>query len=264
MQYQGKVVWITGASSGIGAALAVELASQGALLVLSARRKDQLEAVLAQCQRPEDHLILPLDVTKYETHQPAFDAVLNRFSRLDSIILNAGIGQRTSIADSDLEMERRMMDVNFFGCTSLTRAVLPHFLANNAGQIAVVSSVRGFISTPRRATYAATKHALHGYYEGLRSELHGTGISLSMICPGYINTELSIHSLISGNTTFGHMDDQHRNAMPARVFAKKAVRGLSRQQPVLLIGGWERFAPWLVRISPRLVRWLLPRVIKAN
>lgn len=262
--YSGKVVWITGASSGIGAALAVELASKGAHLVLSARRQEQLEAVLAQCQSPENHLIIPLDVTRFETHASAFEAILARFSRLDTIIVNAGIGQRSSIADSDLEMERRLMDVNFFGCTSLTRTVLPHFLANRSGQIVVISSIRGFISSPRRGMYAATKHALHGYYEGLRSELFRSGVSLSIVCPGYVNTNFSIYSLTNGHSTFGQMDDEHRNAMPAATFAKRAVRGLERQKALLLIGSWERFAPWLVRLSPGLVRWLIPRVIKSD
>jgi dehydrogenase/reductase SDR family member 7B len=264
MPFQGKIVWITGASSGIGADLAVELASKGAILVLSARRKEQLDVVRMRCQRPEEHFILPLDVTDFSTHQAKFDALLERFPRVDVIIVNAGIGQRSSIMKSDFETERQIMDVNFFGCTSLTRVVLPHFLARNQGQIAVISSIMGFVSTPRRATYAASKHALHGYYEGLRSELHKTGVSISMVCPGYVNTEISIHSLTSKKLAFGHMDDQHLKAMPADVFVKKAVRGLSRRKPVILIGGLERFAPLLARLSPALLRFLIPRVITSD
>jgi dehydrogenase/reductase SDR family protein 7B len=262
MTYEGKVVWITGASSGIGAALAVELASKGARLVLSARRNEQLKEVLARCEREHDHLLLPLDVTDDQAISSAFETVLGRFGHLDVLVANAGIGQRSSVLESDLETERTIMDVNFFGCTALAKCVLPHFLERNEGQIVVISSIMGFIGTPRRATYAASKHALQGYFDGLRAELFRTNISVSTICPGYIHTDISRSALLGTGTTFGEMDDQHRHAMPAHVFARKAVRGMEKGKPIMFIGGPERFAPLLARLSPALVRYLLPRIIK--
>jgi len=261
MNYKGKTVWITGASSGIGAALAIELASKGARLILSARREDQLRAVLEQCQDQSNHLLLPLDVTDYQSLSPAFSTVLKQYGHLDTLLVNAGVGQRSSVLEADWETERQVMEVNFFGSTALSKVVLPHFQERNQGQFVVISSVMGFIGTPRRATYAASKHALQGYFESLRAELHQTGIRISLICPGYIHTEISLHSLTGDGKPFGEMDDQHRTAMPSPEFARKAVRSMERNKPVVFIGGLERFGPLIARISPSLVRFLIPKVI---
>jgi dehydrogenase/reductase SDR family member 7B len=261
MDYKGKTVWITGASSGIGAALCTEMASKGANIVLTARREAELERVRMGCERPNDHMCLPLDVTQTASHESALEKILARFGTLDSVVLNAGIGQRGSVLESTKEVERHIMEVNYFSTTELAKTVLPHFLQRSAGQFVVVSSVMGFISTPRRATYAASKHALQGYFEGLRAELHQTNVSIAMICPGYIKTDISISSKTGSGDTFGSMDSQHRNAMGADVFARKAVRGLEKNKAVMFIGGPERFGPILARISPRLVRFLIPKVI---
>ena len=261
MDYTGKTVWITGASSGIGAALCRELAAKGANIVLSARRAPELEAVRASCERPDNHLCLPLDVTDAPAIQSAMESVLERFGALHSVVLNAGVGQRGAVAETSMEVERSIMEVNFFSVVSHTRIVLPHFLERNEGQLVVISSVMGWISTPRRATYAASKHALQGYFEGLRAELFETNLSISMVCPGYIQTSISAASVTGDGKPFGKMDEQHRNAMTAPVFAKKAVRKLERNKAVMFIGGPERFGPMLARLSPSLFRFLLPRVI---
>ena len=237
------------------------MAAQGASLILSARRTELLEDVRLRCTRPDAHFTLPLDVTHPETLQPAFQKILERYKRLDMVVINAGIGQRAAVAETTDEVERRIMDVNFFGCTSLTRVVLPHFLENHSGQIVAVSSIMGKISTPRRATYAASKHALHGYYEGLRAELFGTGISVNLLCAGYVKTNISVHSLMDSGQTFGEMDDVHRNAMPVEIFARKAVSRIVKNRPISFIGGPERFAPLLERLAPGLVRHLVPRVV---
>lgn len=264
MSYDGKIVWITGASSGIGAALAVELASEGARLVLSARRVNRLEKVRDRCAHSDVHLILPLDVTDTHSHQAAFNSIIERFGKLDVLIVNAGIGQRGLIRNSALDIERRIMEVNFFGCISLTHIVLPHFLDTNSGQFVVISSVMGKVSTPGRATYSASKHALHGYFEGLRAELHATDISISIACPGYIRTEIVKHAVTGSGDEHGGIDIQHVDAMRADVFARKAVRQMARKKPVFFIGGMERFAPWIERISPALMRFAMPRVIKLD
>lgn len=261
MSFEGKIIWITGASSGIGAALARELAAQGGSIVLSARRVGTLEEVRKSCAFPERHMCYPLDVSHPDTHPRAVKAILERYGQLDILIVNAGIGQRGAVADTDMAVERSMMEVNYFGCTSLTHAVLPHFQEHNRGQIVVISSIMGHVATPRRATYAASKHALHGYFEALRAELYQTNIKISLVCPGYIHTEISIHSVTEDGTRFGEMDAQHRKAMPAATFARKAARQIRKKKAVCYIGGPERFGPLLQRISPSLVRFLLPRVI---
>lgn len=261
MNLNDTIIWITGASSGIGRALAVECARQGATLMLTARRLDALEETRRMCERPEAHLCLEHDVTDRAAHDTVMQAILQRWGRLDVLLLNAGIGQRGSVAETDPTIERHLMEVNYFGQTEVLHAALPHFLQRDAGQVVVVTSIMAEVATPRRATYAASKHALRGYFEALRAELFRTGISVTQLCTGYIRTPISLRSVKGTGEAYGAMDDQHRNAMPADVYARKAVRAIVKRKPVAYIGGPERFGPLLARLSPRLVRWLLPRII---
>ncbi|MGA1494565.1 MAG: SDR family oxidoreductase [Rhodothermales bacterium] len=261
MDLSGNIVWITGASSGIGRALAVECARRGATLMLTARREEALEATRLACERPDAHRCMVHDVTEHESHASVLEAILDTWGRLDVVVLNAGIGQRASIEETDPAVERQIMEINYFGCTEIAHVVLPHFVERNAGHIVVTSSVMGMLSTPRRATYAASKHALHGFFEGLRAEVHHTHIDVTLLCAGYIQTDISYHSLKGDGKGHGAMDEQHRNAMSAESFARQAINAVARRKPVVFIGGPERFAPMLQRLSPGLVRWLLPKVI---
>lgn len=261
MDLSNHIIWITGASSGIGKALAIECARRGARLMLTARRDDALQATRAACERSDEHRCMVHDVTDREAHEGVLDAIIDTWGHLDMVVLNAGIGQRGSVEETSPDVERRVMEVNYFGCTEVAHAVLPHFLDRNNGQFVVVSSIMGKLSTPRRATYAASKHALHGFFEGLRAELHHTRIGITLLCTGYIKTDISIHSVKGNGQRHGAMDDQHRDAMPAEVYARKAVRAMERRKPIAYIGGPERFAPLLERLSPAFVRWLLPKVI---
>jgi dehydrogenase/reductase SDR family protein 7B len=261
MNLHDTIVWITGASSGIGRALAVECARQGATLMLTARRLEALEETRRMCERPEVHACLAHDVTDAGAHDSIIQAILQRWGRLDILVLNAGIGQRGSVAETDPAVERHLMEVNYFGQTEVLHAALPHFLHRGKGQVVVVTSIMGKVATPRRATYAAAKHALHGYFEALRAELFRTDISITLLCTGYIKTPISLSSVKGSGAAYGTMDDQHRNAMPAEVYARKAVRAIVKRRPVAYLGGPERFGPMLARLSPALVRWLLPRII---
>ena len=261
MNLNNTIIWITGASSGIGRALAIECARQGAHLMLTARRLDALEETRRMCARPEDHHCLEHDVTEAAAHDSVMQAILQRWGRLDVLLLNAGMGQRGSVAETDPAVARRLMEVNYFGQTEVLHAALPQFQQQGNGHVVVVTSIMGKISTPRRATYAASKHALHGFFEGLRAELYRTDISVTLLCTGYIKTAISLHSVKGGGEAHGAMDEQHRNAMPADVYARKAVRAIIKRKPVAYIGGLERFGPLIERLSPALVRWLLPRII---
>lgn len=229
--------------------------------MLTARRVEMLEATRAACERSDDHRCMIHDVTDRKAHHTVLASILDTWGRLDVVVLNAGIGQRGGIEETHPDVERQIMDVNYFGCTEVAHTVLPHFLDRNDGHFVVISSIMGKLSTPRRATYAASKHALHGFFEGLRAELHHTRIAVSLLCTGYIKTEISVHSVEGDGQKHGNMDEQHRNAMPADVYARKAARAIERRKPVSYIGGVERFAPLLERLSPALVRWLLPRVV---
>jgi short-subunit dehydrogenase len=257
MNCEGKVVWITGASSGIGAALAQAFAARGARVVLSARRLAELEQVRARCERPDAHLVLPLDVTKGDPRQ-AVAAVLERFGRIDVLVNNAGISQRSRVADTRLEVDRRIMEVNYFGVVALTRAVLPVMQRQRAGRFVVISSVVGRISTPLRSTYSASKHALHGFFEALRAEEYDNGIDVLMVCPGAVSTEVSLHALSGDGSEHGILDPLLAQGMAPAECARRILDAFAAGRAEVVVAGREglavtinRFAPWLFR---RLVR----------
>ncbi|XP_064605680.1 dehydrogenase/reductase SDR family member 7-like [Liolophura sinensis] len=186
---RGKVVWITGASSGIGEHLSYELAAAGCRLVLSARRKDELERVKKQCQvsgplKPEDILVLPLDVLKYNTHSDATETVLKYFGQIDVLVNNAGRTQRAVWEETDLEVDRDMLDLNVLGVLSLTKAVLPHMINTSGGHVVVMSSVAGKVGVPMSGSYCGAKFALHGWFDSLRSEGYEKNIKVTLLCPG--------------------------------------------------------------------------------
>ncbi|MDP2226865.1 MAG: SDR family oxidoreductase [Moraxellaceae bacterium] len=258
--YQDKVVWITGASSGIGEALAHEFARQGARLVLSARRADVLEKVRASCARPESHLVLPLDMTDTEALPVHVNTVLERCGHIDVLINNAGISQRSLVKDTALAVDRRIMEVDFFGPVALTKAVLPHMLARRQGRIAAVSSVVGLVATPYRSAYAAAKHAIAGFCDALRAEVHDDGIGVSVIYPGFVRTNVSLSALTADGSVHGVVDAQQETAMPADVFARKAVAALARGEDRIIIAGKEKLAVYLGRLSPALLARVIRKV----
>lgn len=262
MDLSDRLVWITGASSGIGQAMAEEFASRGSRVVLSARRESLLRDVLGGLEGRDDHLIAPLDVTDYSATREVAERIRHEAGTPDILVANAGIGQRSKVLATDPDVERRIMEVNFFGATNVAHAVLPHLVERDSGRIVVMSSIAGKIAPPGHATYAASKHALHGYFEGLRAELHGTNVGITIICPGWIRTDISVHSLKADGEEYGRMDPIHRSAMPVETLARKAVNAVERERPEVSIGGLEARAPLLKRISPAFVRTFLPHVLK--
>ncbi|CAM9191904.1 unnamed protein product, partial [Ectocarpus fasciculatus] len=182
--FNGKVVWITGASSGIGASLARDLSRNGAQVVISARRADALQEVALSCTGQLKPFVLPLDVTDHEAQQAALDTIISKFGRLDTLVLNAGRSQRAVAADTSFEDTKSLFDLNVFAVIHLAKITLPHFLERQSGQFVVVSSVSGFLGTPIGSSYSATKFALHGYFDALRAELADDNIHVVMVCPG--------------------------------------------------------------------------------
>lgn len=264
MSFSEKVVWITGASSGIGAALVREFDKAGACVVLSARRTEKLQAVLDSCTHPERHFLLELDVSEPETHKPAHDEVIDRYGHVDILVNNAGISQRSNILETEPSVERRIMEVNYFGSISMTHAVLPDMVRRQSGHIVVVSSLMGYISTPARSSYAASKHALHGYFESLRAEIYPEGISVTMICPGYVQTEIPLYSLRGDGRDHARMDMTHVKGMPAEKCAKKMIRVIKRKRAVVKIGWPHVGAVYVYRFIPQLYRFMLRRVYPAK
>ena len=255
--YQDQVVWITGASSGIGEALALAFARQGARLVLSARREDELQRVAEQCgtrgDTRERPMVLPLDVTDTDAIHRATEQVLERFDRIDLLINNAGISQRSLCRDTELSVYRRLMDVNVMGQIALTKAVLPHMLERGSGHIAVTSSVAGKVGVRLRTGYCAAKHAVMGFFDALRAEVEEEGIQVSTIVPGFISTPVAENSLTGDGTPFGEADADNAGGMAPEKAAEVIIAGLGKGKREIPVGeGKEMMALWLKRISPEL------------
>jgi short-subunit dehydrogenase len=258
VRFNNKVVWITGASSGIGEALALAFAREGARLVLSSRRPAELERVRATCVRPESHLVAPLDLTKTETLAPALAEVERQCGAVDVLVNNGGVSQRAMAVATAGEVERALMEVNYFGPVALTKAVLPSMLARRAGHIVVVSSVMGYVGTPGRSSYAAAKHALHGYFDSLRAEVWRQGIKVTLACPGYVRTAVSANAFSADGQQHGVTDTTHERGIAPEKCARAIVNAVARGREEIAVGGPEVYAIYLKRWLP----WLASRLIR--
>ncbi|MDB4989465.1 MAG: dependent epimerase/dehydratase family [Myxococcaceae bacterium] len=258
--FAGQVVWITGASSGIGEALAYEFARAGATLILSARRTELLEAVQCRCERPEAHLVLPFDMTQVDELPRQVDHVLRRFGRIDLLINNAGVSQRSLVQETALRVDRQIFETDFFAPVALVKAVLPHMLARGRGHVVVVSSIAGLVATPMRSSYSAAKAAIIAFHDSLRAETAEAGLNVSVLCPGFVATNIASAALTGDGSLSAGKHPLPKNAMSAQLFAHKAVSALASRQELIVIAGRERVLWWLSRISPYLASRLLLKV----
>lgn len=252
MTVRDRLVWITGASSGIGEALAYELSQRGARLVLSSRRKEALEAVRQQCTRPQAHLVQPLDLADAPSLRKAADTVSDEAGPVDVLVNNGGISQRSAAADTNMDVVRRIMEVNFFGAVQLTKAVLPTMRERNRGHIAVVSSVVGKFGTPQRSSYAASKHALHGWFDSLRAEVHDEGIGVTLVCPGFVRTNVASNALTADGEPMG--PEGREKGIPPKQCANGIADAIEKDKAESYVGGWEVIGVYVKRFFPSLFR----------
>ena len=251
---------ITGASSGIGEALALQASRQGARLILTSRRESELARVRGLCERPEQVALLPLDLTAFD---PA-DALRRAeafFGQVEVLVNNAGWSQRSLTVDTQMETYRRLMELDFFAPVALTRAVLPGMLARGGGHVVMVSSVVGKFGAPLRSGYAAAKHALHGFVEGARAELWRQNIRFTLVCPGFVKTQVSVNALRGDGASHGHMDEGQAKGMSAEVCAARIWRAVERDDEERFIGAEARFIH-LKRFFPGLFSYVLKRAVK--
>ena len=250
MRFANKTVWITGASSGIGEALAVAWSREGARLILSARNVGELERVRRACNDPERHRVVPLDLT--DTN--AINAAAQHVGEVDVLVHSGGVSQRSLAAETDLATDRAIMDLNYFGTVALTKAVLPSMLARKSGHIVPISSVIGYVGIPTRSAYSASKHALHGFFEALRAETAKDGIRITMVVPGYVRTKVSENALRGDGSAYGKLDETHAKAMLPERAAEKIVDAVARNRAEVRVGGKEIWAVLLRRFAPGLLR----------
>lgn len=252
--FENKVVWITGASSGIGEALAYTFAKQGAKLILSARREDELRRVATACNLPTDkYLILPFDVSKYEEAEAKTKEVLDRFGQVDILINNAGLSHWSKIKDMSMDVLKKIIDTNFLGGAALTKAVLPSMLEKKKGQIVVISSILGKIITHKQAAYNASKHALHGFFDTLRAEYGSEGIKVLIVCPGFVNTNVAKNSLDRNGNPIGRNNKMIENGIDPMKLASDVLSAIeSGKEEILLAGTKEKIGVWMKRFTPGL------------
>ncbi|XP_068708977.1 dehydrogenase/reductase SDR family member 7-like [Montipora foliosa] len=274
---QGKVVWITGASSGIGEYLAYELAKSGCKLVLSARRKDELERVKQKCvdissalhpsfQKDQDILVLPLDLLQFDTHGNLTIDVIKHFGKVDILVNNAARGQFSWIKETPLEVDRALLDLNLVGTISLTKAVLPYMIQQQEGNIVVVSSGSGKFGSPIASTYSASKFALHGFFDTARLELGEHNINVQMVCPGPVESNILDHVLTRDmNLTLKEIPSfsgflkagKAFKKMPTERCAKLMVVGMANNLDELWIAEYPfLLAYYMNQYLPNLTRWL--------
>lgn len=260
ISYLNKIVWITGASSGIGRALAIELSKQGALLILSARNNEKLIETRSFCEDPKKVKLLTLDLENYDTLSKKAEEALKLFGGLDLLINNGGISQRGLAVSTPLSVDKKIINVNYFGTIALTKAILPHFIRKKSGQIAVTSSVVGKFGSPVRTSYSASKHAIHGFFDSLRAEVHELNIGVTIVCPGPINTEISQNALTATGEKQNKKDDAIANGIEPEVLAKKYVTALKKNKREVWIGKKEVFAIYVKRFFPGLFARIIRNV----
>jgi dehydrogenase/reductase SDR family member 7B len=260
-EFKDKTAWITGASSGIGEALAYRLSDLGCSVVISsnqplelARVKDTILAKNGKC------VDLPFDLSDSASIPSIASKAIAAYGKIDLMFNNGGISQRSLINETPLENDRKIMEINYFSNIALTKSVLPQMIQNGGGHIAVTSSLSGLFGFPLRSAYCASKHALHGFYETLRIEHISDNIKVTIACPDRVRTNISVNALNSGGKAHGVMDTRQDKGITADMCAKEIIKAVRKDKIVVLIGGFERISVYLKRYLPGLFYRMIAKV----
>ncbi len=251
--YNNKIIWITGASSGIGEELAIQLSGFNTKLILSSRRKEELERVKASLKTDPDNVyILPLDLNQPDSLEAKAMEALKAFGNIDILINNGGVSQRSLVLETSIESDRMIMETNYFSGVILTKAIMPSMIKAGYGHIAGVSSVTGKFGFPLRSAYSASKHAMYGFYETIEAEYFNLGIHTTMICPGRIRTNISMGAIGPDGKPQMIMDHGQKYGTPVDKCTREIINGIRKNKRDIYPGGKEvlmvyfkRFIPWL-------------------
>ena len=261
MNYSGKTIWITGASSGIGKAVAIKLSKEKAHLILSGRNEEALEATAALCNKyGSTTRLVPFDLTNDNAVTAAVNTVLAEGTIPDCLYQFGGISQRSFARETPLNIDRKIFEVNFFGTVVMTKAILPAMISNGGGHIAVTSSIVGKFGFPYRSAYSASKHAFHGFYESLRAECSNDNIRVSVIVPGRIRTAISVNAIDNEGKSHGKMDDGQAKGMSPEKGAEIICRHLRKESKEIMVGGKEIIMVYIRRFIPGLYYYLSTKV----
>lgn len=255
-------VWITGASSGIGASCACKYAQEGARLVLTSSSAERLEKVAEQCRSlgASDVTVLPFDLSKAEGIEELVKNAWNATGGIDIVMLNAGISQRTKVEDTSMEMVRQIMEINYFSPIAIAKAILPMMVARGGGKIAVTTSIAGRFGFPLRCGYSSSKFALYGFFETLQAEYYDAGIRVTIICPGRVRTNISKYALDKGGKPHGVLDPGQESGMSADKAAEIIVRAIHKGKREVLVGRKELLMVYIKRWFPGLCARLARKI----
>lgn len=251
--FRNKRIWITGASSGIGEALVYELAERGAILVISSNDLPGLERVKSACHGNSANIRLaPFDLSDTSSVGSVVDHHLKELGGIDYLFNIGGISQRARIDETPLWLDRKIFEINYFGTITLTKAILPYMIRQRSGHIAATSSISGRFGFPLRSAYSASKQALHGFFETLYLENKANNIRSSVIIPGRVRTNISLHALDREGKEHGKMDSGQAGGITPEKAARQILKGIACDKREILVGGSElamlhirRFLPWL-------------------
>ena len=261
MNFKNKTLWITGASSGIGRAFAIELSKKKCQLILSGRNKDSLDQVSKICKvNGSKTLVIPFDLGDEHSINHATHTVIDKNLNIHGLYHFGGISQRSLASETKLIVDRKIFEVNFFGTIALTKKILPILLKNEKAQIGVTTSIVGKFGFPYRSSYAATKHALHGFFESLRSENKENGMIVSMIIPGRIKTNISKNAIDKEGNSYNVMDPGQDKGKTAESTVKIIIHNLEKEKKEILVGGKEIIMVYIRRFLPRLYYYLSTKI----
>ncbi len=261
MKIENKTVWITGASSGIGRALAIEMSNYNTDLILSAITDEELVEVTDICTKNGAKCFpIAFDLGSSESINNAIEKVFEAHPQIDILVNNGGISQRAYAVDTDFNVDRKIMEINFFAAVSLTKAVLPKMVEQKSGHLVAVSSISGKFGFPLRSAYAASKFAIVGFFETLYFELKQYNINVSLIFPGRVNTNISKNALLKDGSVYGKMDDGQAGGISAEKCAKQIIKAIQRNKKETLIGGKELLMVYIKRFFPSLFNKIVNKI----
>ena len=237
--------------------MAYAFAKEGVHLVLSSRNEHELERVKANCTGAASIFVYPMNIAHHAEIFNVGKKVSERYGSIDILVNNAGVSQRALAKDTDFEVDKRLVDVNLLGTIAVTKSVLGGMIMAQTGHIVTVSSLVGKFGSPLRSTYAATKHALHGFFDSLRAEVHKDGIQVTMVCPGFIHTNVSKNALTADGSAQNTMDNATGNGLSPDVAAQQIIRAIHARKLEVLIGGRETYAVMVKRYFPNIFARIL-------
>lgn len=261
-KFDNKVVWITGASSGIGEATAYRFAQEGAKVIVTALEADLLENVVAHCKElgSPDAAALPFDLSKSDELDALAEKAWNQFGGIDVLYNNAGISQRGTTVETEMRVIRKVMDIDYYAPVILTKNILPRMIERGGGQLVVTTSIAGRFGFPLRCAYSSAKHALYGFFETVQAETYDQNIRVTIVCPGRVQTNISKYALEKDGKQHGKMDAGQAGGVTPQQAADKIVKAVYKKKREVLVGRYELLMAYIKQFFPGLAARLARKI----